>query len=188
MNSDGEDLYKPSGATAVADAPSQQPVSAPTPPAPPANNNFSWTAAEFIDHQRSAGWYLLLFLATIILAVATYFLTKEYFAVGTIAIVGIIVGFYARQKPRQITCELNESGLRINEKTYNYALFKSFALIKNGEHNSVQLMPLKKFMPAVTAYYNAADEEKISDILGEHLPYEDAKPDHIDSLSRRLKL
>jgi hypothetical protein len=119
--------------------------------------------------------------------VGTYFLTKEYFATGTIVVVGIIVAIYARQKPRQVTYELSESGIRIGEKSYNYHLFKSFALIKDGLLNSVQLSPLKRFMPPISAYYDAADEEKITDILGEHLPYEDAKPDRIESLSRRLK-
>ena len=189
MNPEGEDLYKPSSGTAVAEAPpAYQPVSGGSSSKPPTVNTFSWTASEYIDHSRGTSWYLLLALGTAALAVGTYFLTKEYFAVGTIVVVGIIVAFYARQKPKQVTYELSSSGLRIGEKLYAYSLFKSFSLVKDGLLNSVQLMPLKKLMPPVSAYYDAADEEKITDILGEHLPFEVAKPSSIDRLSRRLKL
>ena len=186
MNPEGEDLYKPSGGTAVADAPAPQPAG--SPPKPPTDSTFSWTASEYIDHNRSDSWYLLLFLGTVALAAGTYFLTKEYFAVGTIVAVGIIVAIYARQKPKQVTYELSGSGLRIGEKLYAYSLFKSFSLVNDGMLNSVQLMPLKKLMPPISVYYEAADEEKITDILGQHLPIEEAKPHAIDRISRHLRL
>ncbi|HSX17865.1 MAG TPA: hypothetical protein VLE51_00725 [Candidatus Saccharimonadales bacterium] len=187
MEPNAEDFYKPSGSAAVAEAPAPQSSSNNSAAKPPKDTSFSWTASEYIDHDRGASWYLLLIIGTALLAAGTYLLTKEYFATGTIVAVGIIVGIYSRQKPRQVTYELSESSLRIGEKSYSYNLFKSFALVKDGMLNSIQLSPLKRFMPPISAYYDAADEEKITDILGEHLPYEDAKPDRIESLSRRLK-
>lgn len=188
MNPEGEDFYKPSGGTAVADAPSPQSVPSGAPASPPSGNTFTWTASEYIEHHRGGSWYLLLALATAVLAAGIYFLTKEYFTAAIILVVGLIVGIYARQKPKQVTYELTSTGLRIGEKLYTYGLFKSFSTINEDGVNSVLLTPLKKFMPPVSAYYSAADEEKITDILGEHLPYEDAKPDNISRLSRRLRL
>ena len=184
----GDDLYKPSGGTAVADAPAPRAAARGAGANPPASGQFSWTASEFIDHERGTGWYMMLILGTAALAAAVYLLTKEIFATVTIAVVGLIVLVYTRQKPRQVTYELSESGLRIGAKSYSYGLFKSFSLAKEGLLNSVQLAPLKRFMPPISAYYDAADEEKITDILGQHLPYEDAKPDRIEGLTRRLKL
>jgi hypothetical protein len=188
MNPEGEDFYKPAGGTdtAVADSPAPQADAGP-PAKPPTDNSFTWTASEYIDHNRGGSWYLLLALGTAALAAGTYFLTKEYFAVGTIIAVGIIIAIYARQKPKQVTYELSSSGLRIGEKLYPYSLFKSFSLINDGVLNSVQLMPLKKLMPPISVYYQAADEEKITDILGQHLPFEETKPSSIDRLSRRLR-
>jgi hypothetical protein len=179
--------YKSSSGAAVADVPIRRPAGGKA-AKPPTRSSFNWTASEYIDHDRGSSWYLLLILATAALAAVVYLLTKEYFATGIIIIVGIVVALYARQKPKQVTYELSESGIRIGEKSFGYNTFKSFALIKDGGLNSVQLSPLKRFMPAISAYYDAADEEKITDILGTHLPYEDAKPDAIESLSRRLKL
>ena len=187
MNQDGQDFYKPEAGTAVAEAPTPQPAAAP-PTRPPADANFTWTASEYIDHNRGASWYFLLAAGTLLLAAAIWFLTKEYFAVAIIIIIGFIVAVYARQKPKQVTYELSSSGLRVGEKLYAYGLFKSFSLMSDGALNSIQLMPLKKLMPPISAYYQAADEEKITDIIGQHLPYEDAKAHPIDRLSRRLRL
>ena len=187
MNPDGQDFYKPEGATAVAEPPAPAPAGGAA-AKPPANDNFSWTASEYVDHNRGGSWYLMLLGGTAVLAIGMYFLTKEYFAVGVIVVLGVIVAMYAKQKPRQITYELSSSGLRIGQKLYDYSQFKSFSLVNEGSLNSVLLTPLKKLMPPITAYYQAADEEKITDILGNHLPIEETKPHSIDRLSRRLRL
>ncbi|HEX5395078.1 MAG TPA: hypothetical protein VFW52_01880, partial [Candidatus Saccharimonadales bacterium] len=84
--------------------------------------------------------------------------------------------------------ELSSSGLRIGQKLYPYSSFKSFSFVREGAINSVQLTPLKKLMPPISAYYKAEDEEKIADILGSHLPLDEVQPHSLDRISRRLKL
>lgn len=150
-------------------------------------SSLAWTASEYIHHERGVGWYLLLFLGTIGLSAGVYFLTKDYFATGTIVVLGIIVAIFAGRKPNQMTYELTSSGIRVGEKAYNYNLFKSFAVVREGTLSSINLMPIKRFMPPVTAYFADADEQKITDVLGKNLPYEERKADGIDRLSRRLR-
>ncbi len=48
-------------------------------------------------------------------------------------------------------------------------------------------MPLKKLMLPVAAYFGPGDEERIMDIIGQHLPYEERQMDPIDRLSRKLR-
>ena len=148
----------------------------------------SWTASEYIDHQRGASWYALLIVVTIVLATAVYFLTKDYFATGTIAILGIIVAVFVGRKPAQVNFELSDSGLRVGEKTYNYNLFKSFTIIREGSLTSLSLTPIKRFMAPVSAYFDPKDEQKITEVVGEHLPLEQHAPSAIDRLSLRLRI
>ena len=194
-----ENLYKPdssSTATAVAEPPpaptAPQAPPTPVPQAPPAappsdNSTVTWTTAEYFHHEHGVGWFALLFVAIITLTGVVYLLTRDYFASGTILVVGAIVGIFATRKPGQVTCELSNSGLRIGEKLYNYSQFKSFSIIRATESSSISLLPLKKFMPPVNVYFGAADEEKITDVLGRHLPYEQRKQAGIDRLSNKLK-
>jgi hypothetical protein len=126
-------------------------------------------------------------IATIGLSAGIYFLTKDIFATSIIVIAGIIVGVFAGRKPRQLEYELSASGLQIGEKSYNYSLFRTFSVIKEGSLTSIVLLPAKRFMPLVSAYIAAEDEEKITKLVGEHLPYEERRPDYTERLSRRLR-
>ena len=154
---------------------------------PPSSGVVSWTASEYIDHSRGASWYLGLIVGTAILSAVIFFLTRDYFAVGVVAVLGVIVGVFATRKPRQVTYEISSSGLRVGEKSFPYSHFKSFAIIREGNLSSVNLLPLKKLMSPISAYFAPDDEERIVNALGEHLPYEERKMDHIDKLSSKLR-
>lgn len=149
--------------------------------------SITWTASEYIDHSRGSGWYLALIAGTIALAALVYFITKDYFATGVIAVMGVIVGVFSRQKPKQVAYELSSSGLKAGEKTYPLSLFKSFALIREGALSSVNLIPIKRFMPPLSIYFAPGDEQKIVDLLGSHLPLEESGLDAIERLARRLR-
>jgi len=154
----------------------------------PSNGSVSWEAVEFIEHAHPATWYLSLIAITALLAALVYLAFRDYIATVIILIVGIIVGIFAHQKPGRAKYEITDSGLSINGKTYNFSDYKSFAVIDEGTMSSVNLFPLKRLMPPLSAYFDPKDEDKITDALGNYLPYEDRKLDSIERLSRRLRL
>ena len=100
---------------------------------------------------------------------------------------GVALGAFAVRKPKQLQYELNDSGLRVGDKFYDYRAFKSFSVEREGNFNCLNLLPLKRFMPVLSIYYSAEDEEKIMDIIGTYLPFEEHKLDQIERLSRRLR-
>jgi hypothetical protein len=189
MAPENQDLYKKEGAgTAVAEAP-PAPSPDPAAPEPPTGgSSVTWTASEYLHHDKGIGWYALLFLATVGLAAGVYFVTKDYFATGAIAVLGIVVGVFATRKPGQMNYELSDRGLTVGQKSYSFGQFKSFSVIRSEGPSYISLMPIKKFMPPVEAYFAPADEEKITDLLGKHLPYDERRVSSIDRLSRKLKL
>src|SRR5665213_85059 len=109
------------------------PVEAATPTDPnssPANGEtISWTASEFIAHQKSAGWYGVLATGTIIVATAVYFLTKDKISTIAVVVVAGAFGFYAARQPRQLEYRLDNGGVGIGHKYYPYASFRSFAVV-----------------------------------------------------------
>jgi hypothetical protein len=155
---------------------------------PTANQTVAWRATEFIEHSHSSAWYGGLMVSTIALAAIIYLVTKDIFTIGTILVIGVIVGVFAKQKPGQAQYEISRSGVSVNGKTYAYRDFKSFSVFHEGPLSSLGLFPLKRFMPPVSAYFEPKDEQKIIDALGSYLPYQDRKLDAVDRLSRRLHL
>jgi hypothetical protein len=187
MNSDEPDFYKSSGATTT-DEPKIDDADTDSPDEPSGREPISWTASEYIEHHHGAGWYFALLWGTAAGAAGVYYLTKEYFAAGSIVAVGVIVAVFAGRKPQQIKYELNSSGLRIGEKLYTYGQFKSFSIAREGGFSSLNLQPLKRFMPPVSAHFESKDEDKIVSAISDFLPYQDHKVDQIDKLSRKLRL
>lgn len=179
--------YKPDGANDNVDdlAPSD---SQPDPAPNPKHDSVAWQGVEFIEHPHNGAWYGALIFIIAGLTVLVYFITKDYVATGTIPVVGIILAVFASHKPGVVQYEISESGLKIGQKSYPYSLFKSFSVLQEGNLKSINLFPLKRFMPTIAAYFDPPDEAKIVDALGDHLPYEERKMDKIDILSRRLRL
>lgn len=153
----------------------------------PKDDVITWTASEYINHTRGAGWYLALVTGTIILAAVVYLITEDYFATGVIGIMGVVVAAFSTHKPKQVSYELSNFGLKAGEKAYPFSLFKSFTLIREGALSSVNLIPIKRFMPPLSIFFESADEQKIVATLGNYLPYEEGGLDAIERLSRRLR-
>ncbi|HET9850402.1 MAG TPA: hypothetical protein VFP35_02135 [Candidatus Saccharimonadales bacterium] len=151
------------------------------------NTSISWTASEFIDHPRGPAWYLGLAVSVAVLAALVYFISKDIFGAVVIIIAGAIVGSVAHWKPQQINYELSAQGLKAGQKFYPLSQFKTFSIIREGDLTSLVLDPLKRFMPAVSAYFDESDEDRIVAIIGDHLPIKNRRADSIDRLSRRLR-
>jgi len=147
----------------------------------------SWTASEFIAHQKNASWYGLLVVGALVASALVFLLTKDKISVAMIVIVAITFGAFASRQPRVLQYQLNEGGLNIGDKFYPYALFKSFAVIQEDGLESISLIPLKRFMPILSIYFAPDDADKIVNMLGDYLPHEDRQADAIDRLMRRLR-
>lgn len=179
--------YKPDGKNVSKQQEMLSSTSAKTHPKQSTPAPISWTASEYIEHTRGPIWYLSLGVITLVFAAAVYIYNKDRFATAIVAVVGIIVAVYSLKKPQQLTYQLSDDGLMIGEKSYSYRLFKSFAIIHEGALSSITLLPIKKFMPPLSIFFEATDEEHIVKILGNHLPYEERGLDKIDSLTRKLR-
>jgi hypothetical protein len=153
-----------------------------------ASQPVAWTANEFIAHERGTGWYILLLVGTVIVAAAMYLLIKDYFATGAILVVGIITAVYTNHKPQNLAYELSTTALTIGNKTYNYNMFKSFSIIYEGEHASIHLEPVKRYMPPMTVYFPPEKENIITETIGNYLPFQERQQNLTDRLAHRFKL
>ncbi len=150
--------------------------------------HITWTASEYAAHPKSAGWFGLLALGSILVAIAVYLVTSDIVSTVVIATVGIIIGIFAARQPRVLQYALDNYGMHIGEKLYQYDTFKYFSVSDEQGMSYIQLMPLRRFMPPLTVHFDPADEDRIAEVLAAYLPMEEHKPDMVENLSRRLRL
>ena len=153
-----------------------------------AGQHIEWTASEYIASPKTGGWYVLLAVSSLVLAVAAFFVTGgDILSTAVIAILGILVGVFAARQPRTLSYRISTKGLQIGEKFYPFESFKSFSVANDQAMGFISLLPLKRFMPPLIVHYAPEDEGRIAQTLAEYLPYEDHKPDMIDSLTRKVR-
>jgi hypothetical protein len=146
----------------------------------------SWTASEFVEHQKPHGWYVLLTFGALVISAALYFLLRDSVTVVVVAVTAVLFGIVGARKPRSMSYTISQNGIQIGEKTFPYASFKSFSVIEEGAIDSIQLLPLKRFMPPISLYFPPEQEQEIFETLASYLPHEDRRHDPIDRLMKRL--
>ena len=146
----------------------------------------SWTATEYIDHQQGPVWFVGLAVATAAIGAGVYFLAHDLAGAIIVALLGTTVGIFASRKPRQLAYELSDGGIKIGAKNYGFGGFKSFSIIQDGGMVSLDLNPVKRFMPPISVYFGPNEHEKIMAILEDRLPFEERNLDPIEQLTRRL--
>ena len=154
----------------------------------PQEDAITWTASEYIAHHKSFGWYLLLALVAAVFAALVYFLTGgDKLSAAVVVLVAVVFGIYAAKQPKEQRYAISDAGITIGERTYDFSQFKSFAIAEDGPFPSITFMPLKRFMPAVSIYYDPQDEENIVNALSLFLPVEEHRTDMVDRLMKKIR-
>ena len=154
-----------------------------------ADDTVNWVASEYVHLEKNALWFVTFAFVVLGLIATDVFLLKSWTFSFLVIVMAVAIIVYIRRPPREIQYGLSgKHGLYIGEKLYNLTDFKAFGLIRDGEHHSIMLIPVKRFAPGVSVYFPEEVGEKIVDILGTRLPMETLKLDMIDVIVRRLRL
>jgi len=183
----------PSTLTPETPEPAEQPLPddpSSEPDSPPIDNDdqsVTWTASEFVVHDKSAGWYAMLAVGVLLLAALIFIIIRDLVSVTVVIIAGLLLGVYGSHKPRQLEYRIDKRGVGIGKRHYVYDEFKSFSVVPEGAFASIVFMPLKRFAVPTTIYYAPADEDRILAVLSDQLPFEEHRSDAVDSLMRHIR-
>lgn len=147
----------------------------------------TWSASEFVAHDKSFGWYVALTAGAVALAALLYLITRDFVSVTVVIIAALLLGIYGSHKPRQQEYRLDPGGLTVGPKHSGYDEFRSFSVMKEGAFSSILFMPLKRFAVPTTIYYAPQDEDRIVGLLSDHLPLERRSHDVVDWLMHRIR-
>ena len=162
--------------------------SQPEPSSAPKNDSVSWTATEFIGNDKKLGWFAAFGVVIVAVAAGVYLWTHDLFSGIMIIIIGVIFAIVSAKKPRTVEYSIDSAGIHIGSKSYSFADFKSFSVVDdNNELSSVVLLPIKRFMPPISLYYELSKEDSILDVVTLYIPHEESKIDNIDKLIRRIR-
>lgn len=148
----------------------------------------SWTADEFIVHEKSQKWFIYLWVGAGLMVVAALFLLKDWIFALLIAVMAATVMVITRRTPREMNYTLSQEGLTVGDKFFSMDSFSHFGLVKEGAVWNLRLVSNRRFVPPVTAYLPHDQGEQIVDLLGALLPMEDVQTDIIDKIVTKTKI
>lgn len=182
--------------TLTPDQPSEpSPGADPTPgegqqPEPPVDDQapVRWEAAEYIQRDKSAWWFVVFAVVVVVLmALAIFIMQSVTFAI-LIPVMAAALLVYNYRSPRIINYTLSRKGLYVNDHLYPFKDFKSFGVIHEDDEYSIMLIPVKRFKPGVSVYFPEESGEAIVDMLGVRLPMKEVKLDAVDKILRKLRI
>lgn len=152
----------------------------------------SWEAPEYFVHKKGFLWYFVLILLTGAL-IFLAFKFKQWILIGVILSSFLIVIQYSLKKPKIKKFSLGEKGIKAGDRIYYYSQFRSFwvkeeQFDKEQKKASLNLLPIKKFLPVVVIPIERENDSKIiKDKLNKYLPESVKKIDIIDQLMNKIK-
>ena len=150
--------------------------------------SIEWTASEFIAHEKSPMWYLVLIIVGVLLTLFSFFVMHDMIAMVAVVFIIVLFGFTASHKPRTLPYRIDNTGVIIGGKLYPYGQFKSFGIVQEDAFSNITLMPLKRFGQPLTIYYPPEEEDNIVKTLSAYMPTAPVKLDFIDTTLRRIRL
>lgn len=147
----------------------------------------SWTASEYIAHEKQMMWYVSLFAISIVITALVYLINRDTLTSIVILTISICAAFFASRKPASRRYDLTARGLAIDDILHKFSDFKSFSVVEEGAINSIWLKPLNRYKPLLIIYFAPDDEAVIIDHLSAFLPHEQRELDAIDKLSRYIR-
>lgn len=147
----------------------------------------SWSASEFVSHQKTSTWYIGLGSISAIITLVVFLVTQNILSGIVVAMACMALGVFAARKPQIKTFVIDADGVKVDDRPFPYSMFKSFSVVDDGAVSCIWLRPLKKFMPTVVMYYAPEDEDRIVLMLDNFLPQEDRQHDIVDRVSRRIR-
>lgn len=149
-------------------------------------SELTWTAAEYVHHEKDSAWYGAFTLGAIVLTAAIFFFTKDIISTAVVALAVGSLAFISARKPRQETYTLEREYLHVGAKSYSLQDFKAFTVDEESPILNVTLLPLRRLLPAITVYVDELHEQDVLDYFADFLPSEPHKIDAIDRILRRL--
>ena len=153
----------------------------------PAIEPVSWTASEYVAHEKGSSWYFTLYAFGLSVTILVYIITRDIIATVAILAGCISMSIYAARKPSTKKYTIDETGITVDELHHPYSKFRSFSVVEEGAIDSIWLKPFKRTSPTVVMYFSPEEESKIVDVMANFLPHEQRELDAVDRFSKKIR-
>jgi len=147
---------------------------------------FEWKALEFPKKEKNKSWFIIPALITIIIGLFAL-LTENILFLIAIILAFIIFYNYANKDPKIVRFKINEKGLEIDKRLYDYDSLRSFWIFYDPpEQKEISFRSRKTLLPYIRIPLDNQSPNEIRKYLLKFLPEKRHKESLIDIWMRRI--
>jgi hypothetical protein len=147
----------------------------------------SWSASEFIEHDKTITWYAGLAGITVLIAIIVFIFTRQIVSIILVALMAVVFGVYGSAKPRILSYAVTTQGLVVGDKMHPFSTVKSFSVIQEEGMPYIQVLFQKRLSIPITIYAAPEEIDVIAETIGQYVPYDQKKRDVADKLSSKIR-
>ncbi|MBU2564515.1 hypothetical protein KKA23_02970 [Patescibacteria group bacterium] len=147
---------------------------------------FKWQALEFNKTEKQKSWFIIPGIITIVLGIFALMNNNILFLI--LIVLGFFIFYiYANKDPKEINLKINEKGIQIQEKIYDFDEISSFWVFYNPpEQKELSFRGKKAFIPYIKIPLDDQDPNELRKYLLKFLPEKKHKESIIDIWMTRI--
>jgi len=131
---------------------------------------FEWKTLEFEKKEKNKSWFIIPALITIAFGIFAL-ITESFLFLVTIILAFFVFYTYANKDPRMIKFKIDERGVEIDNKLYEFDDLKSFWVFYNPpEEKDISFRSKRSFLPYVRIPLGKENPNEIRKFLLKFLP------------------
>ena len=150
---------------------------------------FEWDAMEVDHREKTTDWYWILGILVVVSCVLCL-ISKNYLLAILIVLGGILIAFYANDRPVAVHVEVSEHGIKLNEYLYTFATMKSFWIyVDHKKRNRLSIITGRAVMPErIVTLPDDTEAKTIRQFLLRFMEEKETKPSLIDLIADSVGL
>jgi len=146
----------------------------------------SWTAREFVYHEKSKGWFVGLGILSFAFFIVALLMENYLFAFIIIITAGLIA-MMAAKKPKNIKIAISNKGIYINDDHQSYEKISSFWIFEEDEDKKLSLA--NKTWPKIPrlVMLESQDPQTVREILKEFIEEREHNETTADIIAKKVQ-
>jgi hypothetical protein len=150
---------------------------------------YEWDGTEHEHVEKSVDWYWglgIIMVTGIIIAI----ISKNYLLAILLFIGGVLLGYYANDKPEPVHVEISERGIKLDDALFTYETMKSFWMYQDTQKkNQLMLITGRSVLPErIISIPDTMDIMELHAFLLEYLEEKETKPSSLNVIAQTLGL
>lgn len=149
----------------------------------------AWTASEYIQHKKSARWYLGAAIFLLLMLVWGIYGGNWSMILALLVFGAVYEYLHAHHPPKQIKIKISELGVSAGEMFYPFSHIQAFWIIYQHGLKTLNLRVSKHFFSDIIIQLEEEDPVKVRQYLVGQIPEWEGKEEKLsDQILRLLKL